>query len=152
GTILSGPDSLSKTGDLRKIRENYVNDTAPAESSETLDPNRGRLGVGKRKRGEKEHILGNFSRKSLWQIARPIKEKTIWLGPNEATTCCSETSPLPPPWDPTSEGSGVTALVVSSATERGGKHRDCRQTGQIAPTLTERLLPRGHRGYVLLTY
>lgn len=59
---------------------------------------------------------------------------------------------LHPPWDLTSEGSGVTALVVSSAMERGGKHRDCRQTGQLAPALTQCLLPnslpRGQQGYV----
>lgn len=45
GTIPSVPNSLFKPGVLWKIRENYVNDTAPAESREMLDPKRGKLGV-----------------------------------------------------------------------------------------------------------
>lgn len=81
-------------------------------------------------------LPGNPSQ--LWQIARPIKEKTVWLVPNEVTTCCSTTSPslcLHPPRDLTSEGSGVAVLAVSSEMEKGEKHRDCRQTGQFANAL-----------------
>lgn len=87
----------------------------------------------------------------LWQIARPIKEKlfgspqTRW--PHVAARPPLRSSLHLPPWDLTSEGPGVTALVVSSATEREGKHRNCKKTGQLAPALTERLF-RGHRGYV----
>lgn len=49
---------------------------------------------------------------------------------------------LHPHWDLTSAGLGVMAFVVSSSLERGGKHRSCRQTGQLAPALTEYLKPR----------
>lgn len=58
-----------QTGDLRKIRENYVNDTAPAESSETLEPKKEGSWERERRRAAVEeggeHILGNFPRKSV---------------------------------------------------------------------------------------
>lgn len=40
-----------------------------------------------------------------------------------------------PPWDLTSDGSGVRALAVSSEMEKGEKHRDCRQTWQFVHAL-----------------
>lgn len=53
GNVPSDPDSLFQTRALRKIRENYVNDTAPAESSVTLDPEKdGSCGVGRGKGGQ----------------------------------------------------------------------------------------------------
>lgn len=79
GTILSGPDSLSKPGDLRKIRENYVNDTPPEESSETLDPKRGKLGrkrrEGRRWEKKKSTSLG-ISLGNLW-IIPPFLMKVV---------------------------------------------------------------------------
>lgn len=66
-------------------------------------------------------------------------KKTVWLAPNEATTCCSTTSPplcLHPPLGTSPlRGWGVTALVLSSALEPWGKHGDWRQTRQLAPAL-----------------
>lgn len=58
------PKLSFQTGDLWKIRENYVNDTAPAESREMLDPKRGKLGVRKKAArgvgGGGRHIIWNF--------------------------------------------------------------------------------------------
>lgn len=51
--------------------------------------------------------------------------------------------PSSPPWDLTFDGSGVNVLVVSSALKLGGKHGDCRQTGQLASDLTARLSLEG---------
>lgn len=102
----------------------------------------------------------------LWQIARPIKEKPFG-SPQTSRPHVAARPPLYfcfffsflascPPGDLTSAGSGVTAPVVSSAMERGGKHGGCRQTRQLAPALTEHPHPtpsalnnpsRGHRGY-----
>lgn len=71
GTILSGPRLSFQTGDLRKIRENYVNDTAPAESSETLDPKRGKREESderEREKGGKKSTSSGISLGNLWII------------------------------------------------------------------------------------
>lgn len=78
----------------------------------------------------------------LWQIARPIKEKLFGSPKTRWPHVAAQTSPshcLHPPWDLTSEGSWVTAFVISSEMERAEKHGDCRRTGQLAPAPTAKL-------------
>lgn len=91
----------------------------------------------------------------LWQIAWPIKEK-LFGSPQTRQPHVAVRPPLRsafiPPETPPLGVQGSQRLWFLPQWTREGKHKDCRQTGQLARALTERLLlnslPWGHRGYV----
>lgn len=74
------PSLSFQTGDLWKIRENYVNDTAPAESREMLDPRRGKQETRKKAAREvgvwEVGTSSGISLGNLW-IIPPVLMKVV---------------------------------------------------------------------------